>query len=128
MKQKTGTSTCSYPPLLIERERSMRAKSTGRPLRKMRNGAARRDQSDRRQMAALAQRYLDRHQPERYRINVVPDAIELRGDTWFIVAEPDRVTAPTYDYINRMTEASMEPERKEKLDVFLVPVMPPEDD
>lgn len=80
------------------------------------------------QMAALAQKYLDRHQSSRYRIVVVPEAIERRGKTWFIVAEPDRAAAPTYDYINRMTEASIEMEHKEKMDVFLVPVIPPEDD
>lgn len=88
-------------------------------------------QGERRQkqeMAVLAQRYLDRHQPDRYRIRVMPDAIERRGETWFIVAEPDKAAAPTYDFINRITEASIELEDQEKLSVFLVPVMPPEDD
>ena len=87
--------------------------------------AARRRAGD---IASLAQKYLDRHQPQRYRINVVPDAVVLRGDTWFVVAEPSKPDAPGHDFINRITEASMDLEDQEKLNLFLVPVIPPEDD
>jgi hypothetical protein len=106
----------------------MSARSEPKLSRKARYAARRRERDRRRQMADLAQRYLDRHQPKEYRIEVNPEAVALRGDTWFIVAEPDRVKAPGYDYINRMTEAAMELEEKEKVHVFLVPVIPPEDD
>lgn len=107
----------------------MAAKANGvRASRKQRfatKSAARRRAGE---IATLAQRYLDKHQPQRYRINVVPDAVVLRGDTWFVVAEPNKADAPGYDFINRITEASMDLEDHEKLNLFLVPVIPPDDD
>jgi hypothetical protein len=107
----------------------MVAKGKGQVLsRKKRYAARPADRRRRGEIATLAQFYLDRHQPTKYRINVVPDAIVLRGDTWLVVAEPSTADAPGHDFINRITEASMELEDKEKLSLFLVPVIPPEDD
>src|SRR5437660_741133 len=107
----------------------MAAKAKAVPrLRRQRSAARAVDRRTRTKIAALAQRYLDKHQPVRYRINVVPDAVVLRGDTWFVVAEPDKADAPGFDFINRITEATLELEDKEKLHLFVVPVIPPEDD
>lgn len=104
------------------------ATKTQRPSRKPAFAAKQVQKREQKRIGELAQRYLDRHQSDRYRIAVAFDGIEKRGDTWFIVAEPDKVSAPTYDYINRMTEAAMEMEDREKIAVLMVPVLPPEDD
>lgn len=108
--------------------RIMKTKVNGKLSKKQRHAEKQARQDSERHMADLAQRYLDRHQPRGYRINVDRNAVELRGDTWFIVANPDRTSAPGYDFINRITEASMELEEKENIHVFLLPVIPPEDD
>src|SRR5882724_7026647 len=107
----------------------MAAKTKPAPLsRKQRHASKAAERQRRDEIASMAQRYLNRHQPDRYRINVVRDAVVLRGDTWYVVAEPDKANAPGHDFISRITEASMELEDKEKVNLFLVPVIPPEDD
>ena len=107
----------------------MAAKTKPAPMsRKQRYVAKAAERQRRSEIASMAQRYLDRHQPVGYRINVVRDAVVLRGDTWYVVAEPDKANASGYDFISRITEASMELEDKEHVNLFLVPVIPPEDD
>ena len=107
----------------------MAAKTISRnAARKARFAASKKKREKCAEIAAMAQKYLDRHQPSGYRIVVPKNGVELRGHTWLVVVQPDRSDAPTYDYVNRMTEASMELERNEKIDVFLVPGFPPEDD
>jgi hypothetical protein len=79
-------------------------------------------------MATLAQKYMDRHAAPGYAIRILPEDVELRGETWFVVAEPDRPDVRYSDFLNRITDASMDMEDGEHLYVLFVPTLPPEDD
>jgi hypothetical protein len=57
----------------------------------------------------LARLYLDRHQPESYRIVIEPKGAEVDELGWWTI--PISVTAknaPTYDWVGRSVEASVD--------------------
>ena len=81
-----------------------------------------------RTVATLAQKYIDGRASKDYAIRVVPDAVELHGETWYVVAEANRPDAPFSDFVNRITDAALDMEDAEKLYVMIVPTLPPDGD
>ena len=83
---------------------------------------------ERKAIVALVERYLAPHQPKNYRLVVKSRGLEKRDDCWYVVVEPSDPDAKSYDFVGRMVEAEQDLSEHEKVEVLLVPVMPPEDD
>jgi hypothetical protein len=73
---------------------------------------------------ALAQQYLERHQPSSYRLNVVQDGVRQDNDWWYVLVQPDREDVRSYDYYGRLAEAEIDLKDAEHVNVLLVPVLP----
>jgi hypothetical protein len=68
------------------------------------------------------------HQPRAYRLVLDAQSLAKRGDDWLIVVTPDRDSAPLGDSVTRMMAAEDDVRRRWKLNIILLPAMPPEDD
>ncbi|GMU24223.1 MAG: hypothetical protein AMXMBFR13_42990 [Phycisphaerae bacterium] len=76
------------------------------------------------QIADLVRKYLEPHQPHNFHLDVVPDAIQQEDDCYYVVVEPSREDARSYEYYGRLAEAELDLQEKEQLNVLLVPVLP----
>jgi len=86
------------------------------------------NETRRRLIATRVRTALVPHQPRRYRLLVESDTIELRGADWLVVVRPDRAGTPLGDSVTRMMAAEDTLRRRWKMNVSLLPAMPPEDD
>ena len=76
----------------------------------------------------LVERYLERHQPEDWRLEVQPDQIRQDGDWWEVVVHPSRREVYSYEYYGRLAEAEGDLADAEGINVMLVPLLPPAGD
>ena len=79
---------------------------------------------ERKRIVDLVEKYLEPHQPADYRLEIRPEAIEQQDDWYYVVVEPSRENARSYEYYGRLAEAEMDLQEKEHLNVLLVPVLP----
>jgi hypothetical protein len=73
------------------------------------------------EIAKLAERYLEKHQPSDYRIVIEPEGIKVDELGWWEI--PIHVTkenVPSYDWIGRSVEASAEMDEAEGLHVVFM--------
>jgi hypothetical protein len=82
----------------------------------------------RRQVLTRVRAALVPHQPREYRLVVDPRDLEMRGDEWLVVVRPDQDGAPLGDCVTRMMAAEDDLRRRWRMNVSLLPTMPPEDD
>lgn len=75
------------------------------------------------EVAKLVQSYLDRSQPEDYRLNVIDGAIELRKEWWYVTVLPDREGVSSYDYSNRLADIEEIMEADGNRGFMLLPVI-----
>ncbi len=78
----------------------------------------------RQRIVELVQKYLEPHQPKDFRLEIRPDAIEQEEDWYYVVVEPSREDARSYEYYGRLAEAELDLQDKEHLNILLVPVLP----
>lgn len=76
------------------------------------------------QIIALANKYLEPHQPEDYRLVVIADGVKKDGDWWYVLVQPSREDIRSYDYYGRLAEAEIRLKDEENVNVLLVPVLP----
>ena len=74
------------------------------------------------EIAALVERYLEPHQPRRYRLNVI--AVQPDGDYFYVVVRPDRDDYSDYDYYARLAETTRDIDEHENINLLLVPTGP----
>ncbi|HEY8746413.1 MAG TPA: hypothetical protein VIM11_00455 [Tepidisphaeraceae bacterium] len=72
----------------------------------------------------LVRRYLQPHQPNDYRLDVLVDGIKKDDDWWYVLVRPSRDDVPPYDYYSRLAEAEVSMRDEEDLNILLVPVLP----
>ncbi|MFI5381232.1 MAG: hypothetical protein ACHRHE_18195 [Tepidisphaerales bacterium] len=73
---------------------------------------------------ALVEKYLKPHQPPDYKLKISPEGIRRDDDWWYVVVQPDKEDVRSYDYYGRLTEAELDLQEKEHVNVLLVPVLP----
>ncbi len=76
-------------------------------------------------VVAMARKYLEPHQPQRYRLNVIEEGVKKEDDWWYVLVQPDRDGIRSYDYYGRLAEAEIDLKDSEHVNVLLVPVLPP---
>ena len=76
-------------------------------------------------VARLAERYLEPHQPADWRLEVQMDQIRQDGDWWEVVVHPSRRDAYSYEYYGRLSAAEEDLQAAEDVKVLLVPLLPP---
>ncbi len=70
----------------------------------------------------LVSRHLRNHQPEGYRIEVLPDTIRQDDDWWYIAVRADRADVPRYDYYNVLAVIEREiQDEDDSNNILLVP-------
>ncbi len=79
---------------------------------------------EREKIAAVVSRYLEPYQPPDFRLNVRPDEIMQDDDWYYVLVEPSREDARSYEYYGRLAEAELDLQEREKMKVLLVPVIP----
>lgn len=84
--------------------------------------------AERRQLVSRIRAALEPHQPRRYRLILETESLERRGNDWLAVVRPDRDGAPLGDSVTRMMAAEDELRRRWKINISLLPTLPPEDD
>jgi hypothetical protein len=78
-------------------------------------------------VAELARKYLEPHQPKDFRV-VVEDKAELQPDgTWYVFVHPSREGIRMYEYDGRVVEANADLEEAEGLKVLMLDFKSPED-
>lgn len=82
------------------------------------------DSDVRARIVELIRKYLDRHQPADYRLDIVADSISQEDDWYYVVVEPSRNDIRSYDYSARLADAELELQEQEKVKVLLVPALP----
>lgn len=78
----------------------------------------------REEIAKMVSKYLEAYQPDDFRLNVRPDEIMQDDDWYYVVVEPSRDDARSYEYYGRLAEAELDLQEKENMNVLLVPVIP----
>jgi len=76
------------------------------------------------EIAAVVSKYLEPHQPANFRLRVRPAEMMQEDDWYYVVVEPSREDARSYEYYGRLAEAEGDLQEKENLKVLLVPVLP----
>ncbi len=72
----------------------------------------------------VVQRYLARHQPASYQIQITPDQVRHDGNWWYVVVAPSHMDINTSDYFRYLEATEEELSAQENLNVLLVPVLP----
>ena len=75
-------------------------------------------------ISEIVQKYLEPHQPQDYRLNVVPNGIKKNDDYYYVVVRPSRDDIRSYDFYAALAEAEIDLVDKENLNILLVPAMP----
>ena len=76
------------------------------------------------QIIALAEQYLELHQPPDYRMRDLREGVRKIEGTWYVVVEPSREDVKSYDFNARLAEAATELMDAEGVDVLLTTVLP----
>ena len=74
----------------------------------------------------VVRRYLEPHQPQNYRLQIITDACRQEDDWWYIVVQPDRDEVQAFEYALILNVMEQELQEKEGLKVLLFPVSPEE--
>ena len=93
-----------------------------------RSALKRGDAAQRNRIVSIAEKYLAAHQPTDYRLVVDPEAVVRRDDWWYVVVTTKPEDSGGYDFISRLSAAEGDLEKREKINVLMVPVLPPDDD
>jgi hypothetical protein len=73
------------------------------------------------EVADLAQRYLDKHQPSDYKILIVREGIRVDDQGWWeIPVKPSKENVPSYDWINRTAVAAVDMDEAEGVHVLFM--------
>src|SRR5882672_8051592 len=73
---------------------------------------------------ALAQKYLDRHQPRGYRLIAQATKVEYIDGYWYVQVDPVPEDANTSDSVRRMIKATTELQEAEQVPVELTGMLP----
>jgi hypothetical protein len=60
---------------------------------------------DEHEVAQLVQSFLDRNQPEDYRLRVDVAGVRREDDWWYVLVKPDREDVRSHDYAERLSDA-----------------------
>jgi len=82
------------------------------------------DSSESERIVDLVRRYLEPRQPANYRLEIVPEGVRREDDWYYVVVRPVPEDVRSYEYYGLLTEAEMELQDQEKMNVLLVPVLP----
>jgi len=82
------------------------------------------DQSDIERIVRLVNKYLEPHQPADFRLEVQTKGIQKEEDWYYVLVEPNREDARSYEYYGRLAEAEMDLQEHENVKVLLVPTLP----
>ena len=82
------------------------------------------DSAESEQIVRLVQSCLDSRQPDNYRLQVVPEGVRKEDDWYYVVVQPSREDARSYEYYGLLTDAETELRDEKKKNVLLVPVLP----
>lgn len=74
-------------------------------------------------VASMVQSYLDKDQPNTYRLSVVADGLRQDGDWWYVVVVPDRNGVRAHDYSEKLTTIEDRIREKEQMNLLLVPAL-----
>jgi hypothetical protein len=81
-----------------------------------------------RQIAAMAKRYLEPHQPSAYKL-IVDETPELQADgCWYVYVHPSDPSVMGYEYDGRIAQATVDMQESEEINVLMLDFEPPEDD
>jgi len=69
----------------------------------------------------LVREYLDRHQPDGYRLDVIPDASREEDGWWVIAVGPDRPDIRRYSFYDLLAQTEREIEDEREANISLVP-------
>jgi hypothetical protein len=73
------------------------------------------------QVAELSEQYLEKHQPDNYRIVVLRKGIRVAEDGWWEVPiKTSKKGVPSYDWINRSAEAAVDMDEAEGVHVLFM--------
>lgn len=75
------------------------------------------------EIVVLVQSFLDKHQPEGYRLTVEEQGIRQDDDLWYVTVIPDRAGVRAYDYAYHLTETEDEIRKAKSMNVLLVPTL-----
>jgi hypothetical protein len=74
---------------------------------------------EKQQVIDVVRRYLESHQPQGYRLNVMEKGIRHTSDDWWeVVVQPDRDDVRSYDYYGRLAETENDIEDHENLKIL----------
>ena len=79
--------------------------------------------SERERIVKLVQECLKKHQPNDYRLEVVPDGVQQDGDWYYVVVQPSREDV-SYEYYGLLTDAETDLQERESMKILLVPAIP----
>jgi len=74
----------------------------------------------------MVEKYLKPHQPQEYKLVIVPEATRKDDDWWYVVVQPSRDGVRSYDYASRLAEAEADIQDTEHKNVLLVAALPNE--
>ncbi len=72
----------------------------------------------------IVEEYVNRHQPEAFRLNVSRLGARHDGDWWYVVVAPDPEDIRLREYRDLMEEVEEEIEAEKQIKVLLVPTLP----
>jgi hypothetical protein len=73
------------------------------------------------EVADLAQRYLDKHQPPDYKILIEREGIRVDDQGWWeIPVKPSKQDAPSYDWMHRTAVAAVDMDEAEGVHVLFM--------
>ena len=75
------------------------------------------------EIVQLVQTFLDRHQPEAYRLDVDALGVKREDDWWYVTVVPSRTGVRSYDYAQRLTEVEERIRDERDLKVLLIPTL-----
>ena len=79
------------------------------------------------EIVALVERYLGKHQPGEYHLDVRRESVHQDDGVYYVVVEPNREGVSLVDWTARMVEAELDLQEAEDRNILLVPVIPPGD-
>ncbi len=82
------------------------------------------DERKREEIIALARRYLAKHQPADYQLEIDRDSVMQDEDWYYVVVSPSRNDVRSYDYSARLAEAELDLQEEQNVNVLLVPTLP----
>jgi len=72
----------------------------------------------------IVEEYVNRHQPQAFRLDVSRQGAKYEGDWWYVVVTPEPLDIRARDYRDLMEEVEDEIKAEKHLKVLLVPNLP----